>query len=89
MDEKDMRVREYEREFKENPQLINFNIDFLKVVTEDADERQEANEKKQEEKFLIEEEKEKKENKLKMELVKLIWKTVLLLLLLSLNFVLV
>jgi hypothetical protein len=38
---------------------------------------------------MVEEEKEKNIKRQKMELVKLIWKTVLLILLLSLNFVLV
>ncbi|CAD8161174.1 unnamed protein product [Paramecium pentaurelia] len=71
-----------EREFKENPQTIDFNVDFANLINQSVDD----DDKNQ--KFLIEEEKERILSKQKMELIKLIWKTVLLLLILSLNFIL-
>ncbi|CAD8080526.1 unnamed protein product [Paramecium sonneborni] len=70
-----------EREFKENPQTIDFNVDFANLINQSVDD-----DKNQ--KFLIEEEKERILSKQKMELIKLIWKTVLLLIILSLNFIL-
>ncbi|CAD8081957.1 unnamed protein product [Paramecium sonneborni] len=70
-----------EREFKENPQTIDFNVDFANLINQSVDD-----DKNQ--KFLIEEEKERILSKQKMELIKLIWKTVLLLVILSLNFIL-